>query len=245
VPIIEEYGQSFVNLSSLHDKSAQSESLYIEKFVPNQNGRHFSFDIDKLPSLTEIKKTRSVTFKNGLETFQLDVEYDQNVVNWMKGYPFIAEHKYLEVPFSSTLLKTLVPKLKKLTIGKTEREQLEILVAFTRSAFNYARDEQVFGKSKPMIPDEVFYYKYSDCEDRSAVFYALVKEVLQLPMIVIAFEDHVTVGVATKNALGDAINYNNRRYYICDPTGPTNSNEVGSFPDGYENQYFEIMCEYK
>jgi len=245
VPIIEEAGQSFVNLSSFHDHTASLESLYIESYIPNPQGKAFSFDIPTLPKLKSESKERVITFRNGMDTYQMDVNYDGTVISWMQSYRFIAEHKYVEVPLSTVLANSLVPKLKKITQGKSERGSLEILVAFTRSAFEYARDEQYFGKSKPMIPDEVFFYPKSDCEDRSAIFYALVKEVLDLPMIVMAFQDHVTVGVSTTKPIGQAINYNNRRYYVCDPTGPTNSNEIGSFPSGYEEQHFEIICEYK
>ena len=82
-----------------------------------------------------------------------------------------------------------------------------------------------------MIADEVFFYPYSDCEDRSALFYALVRELLDLPMIVVAFPDHLTVAVSLEEELpGAVISYQGRRYYICDPTGPVNSSEIGIFP---------------
>ena len=123
--------------------------------------------------------------------------------------------------------------------------QLEIITAFTRSAFNYKTDENHFGRSKPMIREEVFYYPYSDCEDRVAVFFGLVKELLNLPMLVIAFPDHLTIGVALDQPIGPAIRHKGKKYYICDPTGPNNSYEIGRIPKGYERKSFEILYHYQ
>ena len=109
----------------------------------------------------------------------------------------------------------------------------------------YKEDHDHFGKSKPMIADEVFHYSFSDCEDRSALFYNLVKELLDLPMIMIAYPDHLTIGVALTQQIGNPINYKGRKYYICDPTGPSNSTRIGSVPKNYERKSFEILADYK
>jgi hypothetical protein len=134
-----------------------------------------------------------------------------------------------------------LPQFQEILKNKTEKEALEILASFTRSAFQYKNDNDYFGKNKPMIGDEVFYYPYSDCEDRSALFYYLVNELLRLPMIVIAYDDHLTIAVATSRSLGDAIYFKNKKYYICDPTGPSNSEKIGKAPVGYTHQKFEIL----
>jgi len=92
-----------------------------------------------------------------------------------------------------------------------------------------------------MIGDELFHYPYSDCEDRSALFYYLVDELLHLPMIVVAYEDHLTIAVATTKSIGKPIYFENKNYFICDPTGPNNSEEIGHAPIGYRNKAFEIL----
>ena len=96
-----------------------------------------------------------------------------------------------------------------------------------------------------MIADEVFHYPYSDCEDRSALFFCLVKEIIDLPMIIVAFTDHLTIAVALEEEIGDAIRYEGKNYYICDPTGPVNSTDIGAFPSGYRNAKFKIIGEHK
>ena len=245
VGMIEDGPKKLVNLSSLLRKDDGGALLYILNFVPNPGGRSFSFDLDRLPLLEPRYEERTYRFGTPQARHQLRVRTDQTVVDLMRRYPFIDEEKYLEVPLSAALYESLVPKLREKMHGLTERERVELLAAFTRMGFNYKTDEEYFGRSRPMIADEVLSYPYSDCEDRSALFYALAKELIGAPMVVLAYPDHVTVGVATDAVLGDAVEIDGRAYYICDPTGPSNSAAVGKFPKGYAKRRFEVLSRYK
>jgi hypothetical protein len=152
----------------------------------------------------------------------------------------------LEVPMSTTLSNSLIPIIKQITAGKPWKESLEIIASLTRTGFAYKTDEEVYGKSKPMITEEIFHYKWSDCEDRSALFYSIVKEVIQFPMIAIAFSDHITIAVSTPTPIGDtSIEFQGKKYYICDPTGPIGSFEIGDMPSEYKRKKFEIICHWK
>ena len=244
VGMIEEGPKKLVNLSSLLRDDDGGSLLYILNFVPNPTGRSFSFDLAELPRLRPRYQER--TYRFGADRrYQLRVQTDQTVVDVMRRYPFLDEEKYLEVPLSDALYGSLVPALRERMRGLDERQRVELLVAFTRMGFDYKTDEEYFGRSRPMIADEVLSYPYSDCEDRSALFYALAKELLDVPLVVLAYSDHVTVGVATDAVLGDAVVIDDRHYYICDPTGPANSIAVGRFPKGYARRDYEVLVRYK
>lgn len=245
VPLIKEDDRTYVNLTSILSKNNIQEALYMLNYIPNPEGKALSFYLKELPKLQPQMKSRDLKFYFDKATYQMKVKFDQTIIDLMSEYPFFAEKEYLEVPLSSTVAHSLLPQLKDLIKGKTEKEALEFLVAFTRSSFRYKEDKEYFGVSKPMIADEVFYYPFSDCEDRSALFYSLVKELLQLPMVIVAFEDHLTIGVAIPKFEGDSIRFKGNDYYICDPTGPINSKVVGEFPSGYHNKPFEIIGFYQ
>lgn len=163
----------------------------------------------------------------------------------MAEYPLIDEAEYLDIPFSATLSASLFPQLEQLLAGKSEWEKAELLAAFTRSSFAYKEDKEYFGYSKPMAAEEVFLYPYSDCEDRSALYIRLAEELLGLPMIALAYPDHLTVGIALPRTKNGFVRYKGEAYYICDPTGPANSAEVGVVPAGYENAPFEVIRKYE
>lgn len=244
VPMIEDGGKTFASLSSLIGKTADNPALYLLNFVPNPKGRAFSFLLNQLPDLRPeiIRKTFQIAYRDSI--YQLSFNSDRTIVRLMANYPLIAEDQYFNVPFSATAEKSLLPELRRILANKTKREAIELLVTFTRSSFQYKEDKLHFGFSKPMIAEEVFHHPYSDCEDRSALFYRLVKEILDLPMIIIAFKDHITIAVALPEIEGEAISYRGKKYYICDPTGPANSARIGYFPKGYETKSFDVIGSY-
>ena len=241
-PMIEDKGKIFINLSTIHNSTnTKGIVLNMVSFIANPNGQPFSFDLTRLPKLIPSEKNKILKFTSLNNHYEVSVRFDHNLIRMMENYPIFEELKYIQTPLSNLAAKSLLPQLKKLLHNKSEKEALEVLVSFTRSAFSYKDDHDHFGKNKPMIGDELFYYPYSDCEDRSALFYFLVKELLHLPMIVIAYEDHLTIAVASSTIKGNPISYMGKNYFICDPTGPYNSSEVGKAPIGYENKKFEIL----
>ena len=244
MPMIEENGRLYANLSENEYKGAKVNSLYIADYAANPGGRSFSFSPEKLPKFPSEIVKKSVTFTYDDTPYTIDVAYDKMPIEVMRGYPYLSDKEYFSVPLSPAAQASLYPQLREIIAGKSEWEALSVLASFTRSAFAYKIDEQQFGKSRPMIPEEVFYYPYSDCEDRCALFYVLTKELLGLPQLVLTFDDHVSIAVApSHDAEGDALLYADRKYYIIDPTGPSNSSRIGYFPRGYKERAFEIMRE--
>lgn len=241
--MIKDEGRSYVGLTQVEAKQRE-QPVYLLSFKGNPAGRPFSFQLLELPELRPNLRERRVRFFYEGHWQELTVTVDVNTAAYMEGYPIVEETKYLEVPFSKALSESLYPKLRQMLKGKNEWQSAELIVAFTRSAFVYREDKEQFGCSKPMIAEEVFVHPYSDCEDRVALFYQLARELMGLPMIVIAYADHLSIAVALPEARGSSIRYEGKNYYICDPTGPAESQEVGLAPNGYENETFHILKNY-
>jgi len=240
-PMIEEKGNRFLGLTELqYKRTNDSKGIYLLNFLAAPRGKSFSLAFT-LPTLRSAIEKKDFVFQWRSKKYKVSVEVDKTLVAIMKHYPIIDESGYITAPFSKHLERSLLSQLKRIIGGKPLKQQVEILTSFTRSAFNYKEDESYFGRSKPMIREEVFHYPYSDCEDRTAVLYGLVDELLHLPMLVIAFSDHLTLAVAFKESIGAPIKHKGRSYYICDPTGPNNSSNIGYAPKGYERQAFEIL----
>lgn len=243
IPLIQEDNRQYANIS-IARKAHTSRSMYLLDHRPCPQGRPFSFLLKNWPALLQQTKTRFITFPFQGDEIELSVSYNSGLARLMETYPLVAENWYLDAPMSTVLAASLLPQFSNLFKGRSQKEQLELLVAFTRSAFDYKDDKESFGANKPMVADELFFYPFSDCEDRSALFYSLVKELLDLPMIVVAFKDHLSIAVAVPGLQGDTVQYRNEKYIFCDPTGPQNSSEIGQIPPGYEHQSFEIIGEY-
>lgn len=95
-----------------------------------------------------------------------------------------------------------------------------------------------------MSPEQTLYYSYSDCEDRSALFFYLVRTVLELPSIVLDFEEHVGVAVELEDVEGDYFEYKGRRFIYCEATGPSDNLKIGEMWEKVRNQKARIITDY-
>lgn len=245
VPMIEDEKRKYINLSAaLTPRKHHSRSLSMHSDHPNPKGKVFSFSLLKLPKLSPQLVERPYFFSFQGEPYTLHASSDRTVIQWMEDYPFFEEGLYMQIPMSKAAGNQLYDQFKPLLAGKSEAESLSFLAAFTRGAFDYKEDKQSFGYSKPMIAEETLFYAQSDCEDRSALYFNLVKELLDLPVIAIAYDDHLSVAVASEELVGKPIWHEGKRYRVCDPTGPSGSSEVGNPPHGYANRRFEIVSSF-
>lgn len=117
--------------------------------------------------------------------------------------------------FSDEVLGALRPAIK----GKSEREAANILLDFVQSGFEYATDPEQFGYEKPFFVEELFYYPYCDCEDRSMLYRYLVKELLGLDVILLDYPNHIATAVRFNGDVpGDFVVGGGGKYIVCDPT---------------------------
>lgn len=115
---------------------------------------------------------------------------------------------------------------------------------FTRYAFLYEKDSEIFGKEKRLSPEETLLYKYSDCEDRAALFFYLVKEIYNLPMIVLVYPNHVTIAVQLAKPVGKPIVYNGKKYSVCEPTPQKQDLRLGQRIPSLSKVGYEIVYAY-
>ena len=98
-------------------------------------------------------------------------------------------------------------------------EAVGILLDFVQTAFEYQTDEQQFGKERPLFGDEILFYPYCDCEDRSILFSVLVRELVGLDVVLLNYPEHLATTVRFDDDVkGDYIMIDGKRYVVCDPT---------------------------
>lgn len=249
IPYFEIDNRIFINISAVKGSksSYQNKSLefYLIEFRPNPTGKSLSFDLNQIPVFKPIIINQSIQFWIKGRPQKLTVNLDKNIIDLMNNYPIVSENEYVFRELSQTLHSSLITQLRTRIEGMTQKESVQYLLALTRSGFRYKEDIENFGYNRPMIADEVFYYSSSDCEDRSALFFNLAKELLDLPMIIVSYPDHLTIGIKLDINEGKPLYYKGEKYTICDPTGPSNSSDIGIYPKGYERKAYEVIGAYK
>ena len=199
----------------------------------------FSYRINKIPDFkASVADNKEFVFlyKNTERKYNVTLDYNTGVA--FTNYPSVDFESYFNIPLSKPAYTSLIPQLKKTLKKMTKLEGIDYLMNFTRNAFMFETDQENFGTEMRLSPELTLMNKYSDCDDRAALFYYLVKEVYNLPMIILVFPAHVAVAVAFEKPVGFAINYNGKKYSVCEPTPQKINLSVGQLmPELYLSSY--------
>jgi hypothetical protein len=162
------------------------------------------------------KRVKFATIDKAVEA---DLHFDRNRVDFLKTYPQTDLSVFFNAPVSPAFEESVRKVLGPLLEGKSQGDQLNILLRFVQTGFEYKTDTQQFGRQRFMTPDEIMYYPYSDCDDRAILFSYLVKTLLRLEVIGLEYSTHVATAVRADASLrGDRIMHNGKSYLVCDPT---------------------------
>ena len=177
---------------------------------------------------------KEVSFQFLDTTYRFEITTNGNLPLIMEEHPLIQPETYIKTPLSPVLINSLIPALRAAMVDMSTEEKVTFLMAFTRSAFEYKTDQEGYGRNRPMIAEELFVNPFSDCEDRAALFYQLNALLLELPLVVLDYPNHLSIGIAAHTLAVDkhtpTIKINNQAYYYCDPTGPEGYYKIGHIP---------------
>ncbi len=205
----------------------------------------FSYKIDNIPDFKEkFIKEREVFFKyhRRMNTFKIAIDAQMEIL--FNNYPQVDFDYYFNIPLSKKTYNSLIPRLKNKVKKKSQKAGVAYLMNFTRNAFLYETDEQNFGVEKRLSPEQTLMNKYSDCDDRVALFYYLVKELYDLPMILLLYPTHVTIAVGLQKPVGKPIEYKGTLFTLCEPTPQKYDLPIGEMMESYKNIEYKIAYEY-
>ena len=211
------------------------------------SGKSFSYVIKKLPDFSSQRYlTKEIDFEYYQRDYKFRILINPDVQKIFTNYPVLNYAYYFNMPMSRITYGSLIPLLKKQLYKLEQKKGVDYLMHFTRYAFAYESDSAQFGKEKRLSAEQTLLYNYSDCEDRAAFFFYLVKEIYNLPMIVLSYPKHVTVAVNFGKKLGkNAIQYKGGYYYICEPSSQQVDLKLGEMLPDWKTAPYQIVYEYK
>lgn len=212
--------------------------------VPYAN-QAFSYRVSQLPLFTNTSYiSKQLHFSYGGKEYDFKIKINPVVKDIFANYPVVDFESCFNIPLSSETYQTLIPDLKAATSKMDERSGIDYLMHFTRYAFAFEKDADNFGKEKRLAPEETLLYEYSDCEDRAALFFYLVKELYNLPMITLLYPEHVTVAIQFSKSSGKTIAYKGRQYTVCEPTPQSEDLKIGQLPVSLRKAAYDVGYEY-
>lgn len=212
----------------------------IIEYTVVEHPQEFNYAITSIPKFTEqgfTNKTISFNYRGKKQSISIEVQPES--MDYFRNYPVIDYRFQFNVPFSQTVYNSLIPTLRSKTKHLSTRKGVEYLMIFVRDGFEFETDTKYFGREKRLSPEETILSEKSDCEDRSALFFVLVKELYNLPMIVLSYPEHVNVGVWTSDKRKNQYWHNTLAYSIYEPTPQTVQSK-----EYLKNMRAEVAYEY-
>lgn len=209
----------------------------------SQNG--FSYKVRQLPNFRPSEYLeKDIRFNYNQNNYYFRVKLNPQIKTLFANYPVVDYESYFNIPLSNETYQSLMPLLRKSVKGMTTRNGVDFLMKFTRYAFLFEPDSESFGNEKRLSPEQTLLYDKSDCEDRAALFFYLVREIYNLPMIVLAYPKHVTIAIKFDKPVGTPIVYNGSKYSLCEPTPQKRDLQIGEIPFELRQLKYEIAFVY-
>lgn len=187
-------------------------------------------------------ETRIVKSKKYPE-MRVEVFVNENLINFYNDMPVLLNDgwaMYAREPMEKEAGKLLLSQLNSLIQGHSEEEATNMLLDFVQTGFDYKTDKDQFGREKPFFKEELFFYPYCDCEDRSFLYSYLIENLLGLKTVLISAPDHVFVAVRFNSIIeGDFLEIDGEKYLICDPTYI--GSDIGMCMPNYKNARLEVL----
>lgn len=205
----------------------------------------FSYKITRLPVFKSSDyQEKNLQFNYNENDYHFKVKMNPQIKTIFANYPVVDYESYFNIPLSDETYSSLIPLLKKNVKGMNTKTGIDYLMRFTRYAFLFQPDAEVFGNEKRLSPEQTLLYEQSDCEDRAALFFFLVKEIYNLPMIVLAYPDHVTIAVKFSKPIGKPIVYNGQKYSVCEPTPQKKDLAIGQIASSLSGESYQVVYAY-
>lgn len=211
----------------------------------SETRNNFSYKITHLPEFRSTDyKEKDLRYNYNDFEYSFKIKLNPQIQTLFTNYPVVDYALYLNIPLSKETYYSLIPLLKKKVKRMNVKNGVDYLMRFTRYAFLFEPDTEIYGGEKRLSPEQTLLYDQSDCEDRVALFYCLVKEIYDLPMLVLSYPKHVTVAVQFDKPYGKPIIYNGQKYSICEPSPQKTDLRIGQLLPELSRESYQITYVY-
>lgn len=164
------------------------------------------------------------------------IPVNKALVDFYENYPQTELFVYANAAVDEAMGLSIEDNLGPLTRGTSKVDAANLLLRYMQEGFKYMTDDVQFSREKTLFCEENFHYGANDCEDRSVLFSYLVRRLLDLDVVLLEYDGHVSTAVcfADEKVKGDYLKIGGLKYVVCDPT--TKGARVGQQMRKYRRQ---------
>ena len=206
--------------------------------------QEMSLKIPALPKLDNKLTDEKVIYDRN-NTIRLSYQINQNLINFFDDYPihyrdsdlFTRWVNYANSPVSKEIRNYVYPKLWnkiKDYIPDHIDHAADIILSWIcpihidefkkepedgQIGIRYIDDNIFPGYDRTFFPDETLKYTGGDCEDHAILFSRIIRDLLELDVVLVYFPNHLATAVRfDKDVKGSCVDVDGVKYTICDPT---------------------------
>ncbi|MES2874720.1 MAG: hypothetical protein V4708_13420 [Bacteroidota bacterium] len=205
----------------------------------------FSYKVTRMPDFKPDTYTqKNINFEYNKRSYNFQVKLNPAVDAIFANYPGVDFETYFNIPLSNETYRSLIPILQENVKGMSQKKGVDYLMRFTRYAFLYENDDDNFGKEKRLSPEQTLLSKYSDCDDRAGLFFYLVREIYNLPMIALLYPTHISMAVQFDKPTGSSIIYKGEKYSVCESTPQKQDLKIGQIAANLKRVSYDVVFQY-
>ncbi len=247
IPFFMEDGHKYMCLN-IHDygyPDLNKEPVIPLGISPSGAGKAFSYKVTRMPDFKpDTYSQKNIHFEYQQKSYHFQLKLNPAVEGIFANYPGVDFETYFNIPLSKETHGSLIPLLKNNLSKMSQKKGVDYLMRFTRYAFLYESDDDNFGREKRLSPEQTLLSSYSDCDDRAALFFYLVREIYDLPMIALLYPSHITMAVQFDKPLGASIIYKGRKYSVCEATPQSEDLRIGQISASLRKTPYSVVYQY-
>lgn len=175
------------------------------------------------PDWSDTRRFKSTKYSD----FVFDVKVNKNLINFYNQYPtsmidgnFMTRWAtYANTPLDPSVKEQIYPVIAKHLKGMSQPEAINHLLSMLQTGFEYKLDNEVWGHDRAFFAEETLFYEGCDCEDKSILFSRIVRDILDMKVLLVYFPGHLLTAVHfDKDVEGLYCTYEGEKYVFCDPT---------------------------
>jgi hypothetical protein len=206
----------------LHDpdgRFARVDALSSYDGQPPASVAPLSFDFRELPQTGPAPVQRTLEWTAGGQPRRAVLTLDRELVAFQATIPQVGLESHFTAPVSAPVLAALADALRDDLAARDQAGRVALLLHVVQTALVYSTDQDQFGREDYLYPDEALFHPACDCEDRAALFAALVRDLLGMDVVGLDYPGHIAAAVALPGEPpGDNFRWRGEVFTVCDPT---------------------------
>ena len=184
---------------------------------------------------------RSLAFRFQGTPYEFEVPVQSALISHLDSIPQMDLPNYFRFTPTPEFAEALLKPLRSAVKGLPEQQQVNLLLRFAQTAFEYQTDQEQFDTENYLFPEETVYHQASDCEDRAALFAWLARRVLDRDVAALDYPGHVATALdlGETGGQGAHVRMNGRRLLVADPTYI--NADAGMVMPKYKNERAEVI----